>query len=310
MQRFRHFLFLMLLCLGACQNIANGPEAPLPLPSTGINPVPDPAATPAPVRARFFSFGDWGTGTPSQFAVADAVAADCQAKGCDFGLLLGDNFYDFGVESVNDPQWRTKFEDVYTIDAPFFAVLGNHDYDGNEQAQIDYTALQSRWKLPARAYTIRFPETADSPLLEIFVIDSNAFNDAAALALEGALDGSNATWKLLALHHPIYSNGSHGDDSAGINSLLLPIICNQVDAVLSGHDHLFSHLEEPSDGCPFPQFVIGTGGRNLYPANTDTRSLFSESSFGFARVEVETDRLALEFRRSDLSLGYTFEIQK
>ncbi|KAB2840164.1 hypothetical protein F9K50_06265, partial [bacterium] len=138
-----------LICFASCQSGGPEPDAPSPSPL----PTPAPSAAPEP-RAAFFSFGDWGTGTPSQFEVAAAVAADCATRGCDFGLLLGDNFYPTGVGSVADPQWESKFEDVYAgLAGPFYVVLGNHDYDGNEQAQVDYTALQSRWKLPARAYS-------------------------------------------------------------------------------------------------------------------------------------------------------------
>lgn len=299
---------LVLICLGACQS--GGSDSGSPTPSPNPSSTPSPSAVPEP-RAEFFGFGDWGTGTPSQFEVAAAVEADCASRGCDFGLLLGDNFYPTGVSSVADPQWQDKFENVYDgLAGPFYAVLGNHDYDGNEQAQVDYTATQSRWRLPARSYSIRLPEGAAEPLLEIFVIDSNAFGPSAATALQNALDASNATWKLLALHHPIYSNGLHGDDSAGINALLVPVICNRVDAVLAGHDHLFSHLDDPNDGCAFRQFVIGTGGKDLYPANSDPRVLYSESTFGFARFELEPQRMSLEFRRSDGSLAYSFEANK
>lgn len=296
-------LLLVLAFLNACQDANTG--------GNPGSPTPSPTATPVPTTLRFFTFGDWGTSTPSQFAVASAVTSDCQAKGCDFGLLLGDNFYPNGVASVTDPQWQDKFENVYgALPGPFYVVLGNHDYDGNEQAQIDYTATQSRWKLPARAYSIRQPEAAAEPLLEIFVIDSNAFDAAAANALQSALNASTATWKLLAMHHPLYSNGLHGDNSAGSNPLLLPVICEKIDAVLSGHDHLFSHIDNPSDGCNFPQFVIGTGGRDLYTANFDPRAIFTESSFGYGIFEIDPGSLRLEFRRSDGSLAHAFQMTK
>jgi len=279
------------------------------IPSTNNNPAPVTQA--GPQEVRFFTFGDWGTGTASQSAVAEAVTQNCMALGCDFGLFLGDNFYPTGVSSTTDPLWQSYFEKVYAdLPGPFYAVLGNHDYDGNPQAEVDYTALQTRWKLPARAYSVTYPVGAQDPLLEIFVIDSNAFDAASAVALQNALDASRAVWKLLALHHPIYSNGPHGDDSIGINSLLIPVICEKIDAVLSGHDHLFSHLDEPDDGCNFPQFVVGTGGKDLYSPNPDSRVLYSESSFGFAVLEVTANALRLEFRRADGSLAYAFAMQK
>ncbi|MFO1462742.1 MAG: metallophosphoesterase [bacterium] len=301
-RRLPLLLAFLLLAAAAC---GNGPADPPPGPAASATP------TPVPVEVRFFTFGDWGTGTPSQIAVADAVTQNCLALGCDFGLLLGDNFYPSGVATTSDPQWQSRFEAVYDeLPGPFFAVLGNHDYDGNEQAEIDYSSLQGRWKMPGRSYTIAWPPGAPDPVVEIFVVDSNAFDAASAAELQARLAASTARWKLLALHHPVYSNGLHGDDSAGINALLLPAICGKIDAVLAGHDHLFSHLEDPNDGCAFSQFVIGTGGKDLYNANPDPRALYSESTFGFAILEIQSDKLRLEFRRADGSLAYAFALQK
>lgn len=303
----RYLIFPLILCgIFAC-----GGENVLPDEGKAPSPIPIESAAQQKPSLRFFTFGDWGTGTQSQIDVAAALGSECQSKGCDFGLLLGDNFYPAGVSSITDQQWQSKFEDIYPdLDLPFYVVLGNHDYDGNEQAEIDYSQTQNRWKLPARAYSIAFPAGASQALLEIFVIDSNAFDANAASALQQALANSTATWKVLALHHPIYSNGLHGDDSAGINSLLLPVICQGIDIVLSGHDHLFSHMEDPNDACDFPQFVVGSGGKDLYPTHPDTRAIFSESSFGYAVLAIDPDSLHLEFRRDDGSLAYQYDQMK
>ena len=259
---------------------------------------------------RFFSFGDWGTGDASQYAVASALESFCRARGCDFGLLLGDNFYDNGVASVSDPQWEAKFESVYELEVPFYALLGNHDYDGNEQAQIDYSALSERWTMPARNYRIRWPSNQEPPLLEIFVIDSNAVDDAVAAELGLALAASEARWKIAALHHPPYSNGPHPDDELGQNAWLIPLLCPTVDAVLAGHNHFFAHLDDPNDGCRFQEFIVGTGGRNLHSIRPDSRALYAEAEFGFAWLEISFDTLRLEFRRRDGSRGYLHQILK
>ena len=47
----------------------------------------------------------------------------------DFGITMGDKFYLCGVRSVNDPKWKTRWEDMYSpLGIPFYAALGNHDY--------------------------------------------------------------------------------------------------------------------------------------------------------------------------------------
>ncbi len=287
---------------------------------TALNPenpnLPAGPSEPTPVESlTFFTFGDWGTGGTDQQAVADAVLQFCTTNPCDFGLLLGDNFYETGVASVNDPQWQTKFEQVYAgLDLPFYAVLGNHDHgqgSSGVQAQIDYTLLQDRWVMPGEQFHLKLPEGGSPPLVEIFALDSTDLDANQVNELALWLSQSQATWKLLALHHPFYSNGAHGDDSAGINAMLLPLVCNTVDLILAGHDHLFAHLENPdggNDGCPFQQVVVGTGGKTLYAPQPHSGALFSEASFGFAAFLITKEELQFSFIRSDGSLAYTFHL--
>ncbi len=280
-----------------------------------VNFSPFPDSSPPPVH--FFSFGDWGTGNSDQLAVADTVIVYCTLQPCDFGLLLGDNFYTNGVASVSDPQWQNKFEGVYPatdLPIPFYAVLGNHDHDGNEQAQIDYSALQDRWKMPSAYYRVTFPAGTSPSILEIFAFDSvygGAPDSAFLTQLAQDLDNSTAQWKLLAMHYPIYSNGLHGDTKA-FRDTLVPVICNRVDAVFSGHDHLFSHLTDPAggpDGCSFQQFVVGTGGRGRYSVRSRPGVAFAESTHGFAAVGVSPTSFTVSFYRTDGSLAYQHSLQ-
>ena len=108
---------------------------------------------------RFLVLGDAGEGNESQYQVADAMASVCEDQGCDFALYLGDNFYDVGVESIDDEQFESKFEQPYAgLDFPFYVVLGNHDYGllGNEwsqpSSQVEYTDRSAKWVLPDRYY--------------------------------------------------------------------------------------------------------------------------------------------------------------
>jgi len=98
----------------------------------------------------FLVLGDWGTGSTAQRKIAVQMAKTAKAIGARFVISTGDNFYEDGVESVLDPQWKTSFEEVYDQPAlmiPWYITLGNHDHHGNIVAQVDYT--NSRWRLPA-----------------------------------------------------------------------------------------------------------------------------------------------------------------
>ena len=57
-----------------------------------------------------------------------------------------------GVTSTSDPQWTDKWQDVYmshkSLQLPFYACLGNHDYIENPQAQVrlaSCTAMCNMW---------------------------------------------------------------------------------------------------------------------------------------------------------------------
>ena len=107
--------------------------------------------------------GDTGSGKQSQYQVAKAMGSknedlEDQVKAC---ILLGDNIYETGVNSVDDPQFQSKFEKPYqNINKPFYLLLGNHDYgnghyrdeDNRHMYQIEYSKKSDKWNIPAPYY--------------------------------------------------------------------------------------------------------------------------------------------------------------
>jgi len=261
---------------------------------------------------KFFSFGDWGSGTQDQKNVASESSKICKELGCDFGLLLGDNFYEFGVSGTQDPLWKTRYQDIYTgLSMPFYVALGNHDWRGNAQAQVDFSQKDARWKMPAFFYSIKYPE--QSPMMEIFVLNSNKFDLEQQTWLKKALNESKAKWKMLAFHHPILNTGNkHPPDQMHLWPALKPIICGKIDLILSGHEHIFAHLRPQSSECKYDQIIVGTGGKELYGVTTphpDTLKLAADASFGSAWFEVSPQKISLKFFRvnGENSYAYTWE---
>ena len=80
---------------------------------------------------NFLVFGDWGrNGEKDQADVAREMGVVAKKIDAQFILAVGDNFYEDGVASVDDPQWQSSFEQVYTAESlqvPWYAILGNHD---------------------------------------------------------------------------------------------------------------------------------------------------------------------------------------
>jgi acid phosphatase len=211
------------------------------------------AAEPA---LTFLAVGDWGRdGQHNQAEVARQMGLTAQTVGARFVISVGDNFYEDGVASVGDPQWKTSFEDVYaapSLQVPWHVALGNHDYRGNSQAQIDYSKLSRRWSLPSRWYARQ--ETApDGATVDLFFLDTSPFirsyyddgaskvkvagqDTAAQLSwFAAALAASKADWKIVVGHHPIWSGAKHGG---------MPELQAQFDPLLQKHGvalYLFGH---------------------------------------------------------------------
>ena len=73
--------------------------------------------------------GDMGSKGTSQNIVAKSMEKLVKANDIKFVCGLGDNIYEYGVESVKDEKFKTHFENPYkNIKLKFYMCLGNHDY--------------------------------------------------------------------------------------------------------------------------------------------------------------------------------------
>jgi acid phosphatase len=206
------------------------------------------------------------------------MAKTAEAIGARFVISTGDNFYPAGVQSAEDAQWVTNFEDVYNASAlmiPWYVTLGNHDHRGNVSAQVDYTS--SRWRLFANYYK-HTELLADGSRADFFHLDTTPIKDRVSVEdkqlgwLERELAASSAAWKLIIGHHPIYSGGTHGNTPALIASLKPLFERFGVQAYLNGHDHALEHVvvgkihyltsgagavPRPAKGIEGTRFVLG-----------------------------------------------------
>lgn len=75
----------------------------------------------------FLSIGDWGD---DKALIGSRLNEfyDQEAENAAFGLMLGDNFYNFGVSSVFDAQFKDKYLDAFngknTQKLKFLVALG------------------------------------------------------------------------------------------------------------------------------------------------------------------------------------------
>ena len=205
----------------------------------------------------FLVVGDWGTGSAAQKRVAIEMGTTAEAIAARFVISTGDNFYSSGVQGIDDAQWRTSFEDIYdapSLMIPWYAVLGNHDHQGNVSAQVAYTKVSSRWRMHSTYY--RHTEVlGNGTLADFFFIDTEPIlrqyrswvdrlrrNDQLAW-LDRELASSTARWKIVVGHHPIFSGESRRGGTLALINWVRPLLDkHRVQVYLNGHSHGLEHI--------------------------------------------------------------------
>jgi tartrate-resistant acid phosphatase type 5 len=256
-------------------------------------------------EVNLLAMGDWGSGDDQQKVVAGTISEFVRDSHMPFDgmLLAGDNFY-VSLSGVDDPQWQTLFEKMYATDwlsFPFYVAVGNHDLEGNKlSVELGYARAhpQSRWKLPSRWYRVDFPNV-EHPLVTALMLDSNR-NDLGDARwrdeltwMTQQLDDRRARWVVCCAHHPLFSNGNHGDNGV-LQRDWGPLFKKyDVDFFICGHDHDLQHLEMPGYGTSF--LLVGGGGKQLRPIRVDQRGPFSKSLHGFAHLRFTADQAVVRY---------------
>ncbi|MBL8546309.1 MAG: metallophosphoesterase [Hyphomonadaceae bacterium] len=275
-------------------------------------------------RLNFLVIGDWGQDSDQQRQVARAMAGVASHANSQFVISTGDNFYPRGVSSVSDPQFRESFEDIYSapsLQAPWYVVLGNHDYEGSPNAQIAYSNRSPRWRMPARYWAQQTPlagATASFYFLDTTPI-ARLNNAAAHVPLLGTSDESRAQltwleqglaadrseWKIVVGHHPILSSGNHGEAPA-LAERVKPLLERYgVQVYFNGHDHDLEHLVDGNVNY----ICSGSGAlsRQIAPV---AQSRFAYANIGFASSELSIDEFVVRFHNGEGGAIYETQIRR
>ena len=269
----------------------------------GFLKVPPPvfSVMPAEKSIRVLSFGDFGTGSPEQINLAKAMVEYHKTHPFDFGLTLGDNFYTYGMVSPNDPRWQTQWEQLYgPLGIKFYPAFGNHDYGQPDSpaAEILYSEKSPDWRFPAPYYTF----TAGP--VQFFAVDNINLTESELLWLDRELSKSQARWKLVYAHYPIYS--ATGEDEQLVHRLL-PLLKGRVDIYLTGHHHNLQELRTEG-GVHF--FVSGGGGAALYDLNPYERSIYKQKVNGFTVLEADANHFKISFIGTDGKVLHESTVEK
>lgn len=271
------------------------------------------------------AFGDWGRqGIKIQKEVAEQMGIFAEANDVKFLSVLGDNFYENGVTGTDDSHWKKSFEDVYTaksLQVPWYVVLGNHDYRENPQAQIDYMQLSSRWKMPARYYSenIMINDSTEalfvyidtSPFVESYYTRSSMKNVLTQNTgeqlkwIDSVLANSNAKYKIVSGHHPVYSYGEHGQTIELVQQLKPILEKYNVNLYLAGHEHDMQYLY---DGGSVRYFVSGAGSETRSTESGPLTIFAKGKTAGFLLLNFTTGNIKAAFVDHKGNVLYQTEI--
>jgi tartrate-resistant acid phosphatase type 5 len=271
--------------------------------------------------AQLLMVGDWGY---ENFAAQTRVAQAMQAYAhehrlkTDALLMLGDNWYGPLPDGAKDKRWQTQFEEMYpksVFDCPAYAIPGNHDYQRMPQskvaAELEYAkAGGTRWTMPSLWYRFEFP--AKNPMMTVVALDSNmpfpngTWDKGTDFTLNPTQQAEQLAWLTTELekplktpflvvmgHHPIYSNGPHGDHPVLVRDWEPLLRKHKAHLYLAGHDHDMQHLE--FEGHPTSFVLSGGGGADLYTLKIEEakRGPMAQKVYGFSHLEVTPELLTL-----------------
>lgn len=206
-----------------------------------------PAAAAPAAEVTFAVKGDWGAGTPAQYAVARRMCREHTRSPFAFVLTTGDNFYS-PDGTATDRNFHRPEKCLVRAGVAWRAVWGNHDVRGRSTASV----------LGAAA---RYHSFAQGPL-RVVVLDANRPGDDAQLRfLRRTLGAAREPELVVAFHQPVYTAGLH-EPSLSARRRWTPLFRRYgVRLVLQGHNHHYERIVR--HGVNY--VTTGGGGQSLYP---------------------------------------------
>jgi len=274
---------------------------------------------------NLLAIGDYGSKNESQERVARQMANFAKKLGqpLDGVLALGDNFYG----KMTPDRFDRHFEKMYdpeALNCPFYACIGNHDYETAAYGldpeprkfvkQLDYARdnPNSRWKMPAKWYVLELPNPV-TPLVKMIVLDSNMAGG--TLTPQEKLEQkrfveaelakpTTAPWLWMVWHHPLYTETSKREDNPGLVRMFGDFLKNHpVSVCITGHDHNMQHLKVEGYSTSF--IVSGAGGAAGYPITPSDRG-FSKMELGFNHFHISPTRIKAQFINAEGECLHTF----
>ncbi len=171
----------------------------------------------------------------------------------------------------------------------YFGAIANCNADGSQAGSAYYSFEVGRWHLVVLNSNCSAAGGCDvgSPQYQWLVADLAAHPSKCTLAY----------W-----HHPRVSSGDHGNHTR-MADIFSALYNAGVELVLSGHDHDYERFapQNPDLGADpkkgVRQFVVGTGGKNLYTFNSEepNSEVMNSQTFGVLKLTLHPESYDWEF---------------
>ena len=302
------------------------------------------------IAHSFYLIGDAGISAEAESskAITSFKTALSKASKNSTVLFLGDNIYPKGLPKKGDEgrssaesQLNAQINAVKGFKGETIFIPGNHDWYSNglkglkRQEKYIEDALGKNTFLPENGCPIEKVEISDD--IVMIVIDSEWYltnwdkhptiNDDCEIKtrfkffgeLESLIKKSRGKTTIIAMHHPMFTNGPHGGQySFGSHLKPIPVLGtlknvlrktsgvspadlqnkkynafkkrvvtiaqeNEKALFVSGHEHSLQYLIQDN----LPQIVSGSGSKSTATRNVSGQ--FSSSDSGYARLDVFKD---------------------
>lgn len=267
---------------------------------------------------NFIVLNDMGAPADRQKA-ASAIAGQLEKLITDnniaFIAVVGDPIHQNGVQSIDDPQWEIKVENLYRAPAlhslPWYVISGNHEYNGSVPAVLAYTNVSPRWNAPARYYAFeRSLGYANAPVLFVFLdttplIDgyrtSGDRSDVGKQDLErelhwmdSTLTASRASWKIVFGHHPVYAQTTKSaHEREDMQRRVGTILENKgADFYICGHIHNFQYIRPSGTKV---NYIVNASGHTTRPVTPIEGTVACYSAPGFSVYSVTKNTMDFYF---------------
>jgi acid phosphatase len=267
--------------------------------------------------------GDQGKANDDQEAVAQGLAAVAAERNPLFIAGVGDNVYSHRA-SILVERWIDIYMGFPALKRDWFMITGNHDYRGPNMAtrQREFTLHADNiqhgghWKMPAFWYKRSF-QTASGVTVDTFFIDSMVWDgedgdsskETQRAWLEDQLSNSNAVWKVVFGHHPIYTKGNQIMKRVLFEELEPMMRTYGVQMYVCGHSHNKQFIQHRG-----LNYIVSGAGHHVnsfvqddYPLDSPPR-LYS-LTLGFAGLSIcDSSQAVLTYYMEDGQVDQEFTL--